>query len=367
MKKSKILFLVQLPPPVHGASLINKLLVESELLSKKYQIEVLPIQIANKMEGLGSFSIAKIFSAISIYFKLLSKLFSNSYDLVYFTLSPLGFAFYKDVGLVFLLKLFNRKIIFHLHGKGIKDELKSSFKRKLYISVFKNVEVIQLAEVLYDDIKDVYPNKPYVLPNGIKKMELDSFDKKETDGVTTFIYLSNLMEDKGILVFLEAIKNLKEIDNIFKAHIVGPSSDVTNEHLEEYIGKNSLTNVKLFGPAFNEDKYEHLVNSDVFVLPTYYKNECFPISILEAYQTGLVVLSTDNGAIPSMVIENVNGFLVPQRDAVALTERMEYLIENPEELEAIKENNRQEFNEKYTEEIFIKNFENIIDDVLTKQ
>ena len=367
MKKSKILFLVQLPPPVHGASLINKLLVESELLNKKYLIDVLPIQIANKMEGLGSFSIAKIFGAISIYFKLLSKLLSNRYDLVYFTLSPLGFAFYKDVGLVYMLKLFNRKIIFHLHGKGIKDELKSGFKKKLYISVFKNVEVIQLAEVLYDDIKVVYPNKPYVLPNGIKKMELDSLAKKETDQQTTFIYLSNLMEDKGILVFLEAVKNLKEIDNQFKAHIVGPSSDVTIKHLEEYISKHSLTNVKLFGPAFNEDKYKHLLNSDVFVLPTYYKNECFPISILEAYQTGLVVLSTDNGAIPSMVIENKNGFLVPQRDVPALTERMRYLIENPEELAAIKENNMKEFNEKYTEEIFIRNFENIIDDVLAKQ
>lgn len=367
MKKSKILFLVQLPPPVHGASLINKLLVESELLNNKYKIDVLPIQIANKMEGLGSFSLAKIFGAISIYFKLLSKLLTNRYDLVYFTLSPLGFAFYKDAGLVYLLKLFNCKIIFHLHGKGIKDELKSNFKKKLYLSVFKNVNVIQLAEVLYDDIKDVYPNKPYVLPNGIKKIQLDSLIQNETDQQTTFIYLSNLMEDKGILVFLEAVKNLKEIDKTFKAHVVGPSSDVTIEQLEKYISKHSLTNVALFGPAFNDDKYEHLVNSDVFVLPTYYKNECFPISILEAYQTGLVVLSTDNGAIPNMVIENENGFLVPQRDAVALTERMRYLIENPEELVAIKENNKKEFKEKYTEEIFIHNFENIIDDVLVKQ
>lgn len=367
MKKSKILFLVQLPPPVHGASLINKLLVESVLLNNKFNIDVLPIQLANKMEGLGNFSFSKIFGAITIYFKLLVKLFFNNYELVYFTLSPLGFAFYKDVGLVYLLKLFNRNIIFHLHGKGIKNELKSNFKKKLYTSVFRNVKVIQLAEVLYDDIKDVYPNKPYVLPNGIKKMKLDFLDKKETDEVTTFIYLSNLMEDKGILVFLEAIKNLKEIDNKFRAHIVGPSSDVTIVQLEEYISQYALKNVELFGPAFNEEKYKHLLKSDVFVLPTYYKNECFPISILEAYQTGLVVLSTDNGAIPSMVIENQNGFLVPQRDTVALTERMRYLIENPESLKSIKENNKQEFNEKYTEEIFIHNFENIIDDVLAKQ
>ena len=364
MKKSKILFLVQLPPPVHGASSINKLLAESQILKNKYQIDILPIQIANKMEGLGNFSMAKLFGAIAIYFKLWLKLLSKKYDLVYFTLSPLGFAFYKDVGLVYLLKLFNRKIIFHLHGKGIKNELKSNFKKKLYASVFKNVHVIQLAEVLYDDIKDVYPNQPYLLPNGIKKIKIDSL--QEANQITTFIYLSNLMEEKGILIFLEAVKNLKEFDNKFKVHIVGPSSDVTIEQLEEYINQHELTNVELFGPAFNEKKYEHLLQSDVFVLPTYYKNECFPISILEAYQSGLVVLSTDNGAIPSMVQENQNGFLVPQRDVLALTERMKYLIENPENLISIKENNKIEFNEKYTEEIFIQNFQNIIEDVLAK-
>src|SRR5690606_33116583 len=236
MKKSKILFLVQLPPPVHGASSINKLLAESQILKNKYQIDILPIQIANKMEGLGNFSMAKLFGAIAIYFKLWLKLLSKKYDLVYFTLSPLGFAFYKDVGLVYLLKLFNRKIIFHLHGKGIKNELKSNFKKKLYASVFKNVHVIQLAEVLYDDIKDVYLNQPYLLPNGIKKIKIDSL--QEANQITTFIYLSNLMEEKGILIFLEAVKNLKEFDNKFKVHIVGPSSDVTIEQLEEYINQN---------------------------------------------------------------------------------------------------------------------------------
>jgi|TARA_R100000479_G_scaffold165252_1_gene104445 glycosyltransferase involved in cell wall biosynthesis len=364
MKKNKILFLVQLPPPVHGASLMNKLLAESELLNNKYHIDTIPIQLSNKMEGLGNFSLGKIFGACSIYFKLLGKLLFNKYDLVYFTLSPLGFAFYKDAISVCILKIFRKNIVLHLHGKGIKNEIENKLKRRIYKFVFKNVEVIQLAEALKNDIQDIYPKTPYFLPNGVKKNDVVATERTNT--IPTFIYLSNLMKDKGILVFLEAIRNLKEYDNQFKVHIVGPSSDVTIEQLEVYISQNKLTNVKLFGPAFNEKKYEHLLKSDVFVLPTYYKNECFPLSILEAYQTGLVVLSTDNGAIPSMVQENKNGFLVPQRDVEALAERMRYLIKNPQQIETIKENNKKEFNEKYTEEIFIHNFETIIDDILAK-
>ncbi|GHC44491.1 glycosyl transferase [Ulvibacter litoralis] len=345
---------------------MNKLLAESELLNNKYTIDTIPIQLSNKMEGLGNFSLGKIFGAFSIYFKLIVKLLSNKYDLVYFTLSPLGFAFYKDAISVCILKIFRKNIVFHLHGKGIKNEIQNKLKRKIYKFVFKNVEVIQLAEALKNDIKDIYPKTPYFLPNGVKQIDVTTIDTKRTNSIPTFIYLSNLMKDKGILVFLEAVRNLKKYDNQFKVHIVGPSSDVTIEQLEEYISQNGLTNVKLFGPAFNQKKYKHLLKSDVFVLPTFYKNECFPLSILEAYQTGLVVLSTDNGAIPSMVQENKNGFLVPQKDVEALAERMKYLIKNPQKLEIIKENNKKEFNEKYTEEILIKNFETIIDDVLAK-
>ncbi|HBY69488.1 MAG TPA: hypothetical protein DEG69_18125, partial [Flavobacteriaceae bacterium] len=197
MKKNKILFLVQLPPPVHGASLMNKLLAESELLNNKYHIDTIPIQLSNKMEGLGNFSLGKIFGACSIYFKLLGKLLFNKYDLVYFTLSPLGFAFYKDAISVCILKIFRKNIVLHLHGKGIKNEIENKLKRRIYKFVFKNVEVIQLAEALKNDIQDIYPKTPYFLPNGVKKNDVVATERTNT--IPTFIYLSNLMKDKGIL------------------------------------------------------------------------------------------------------------------------------------------------------------------------
>ena len=44
---------------------------------------------------------------------------------------------------------------------------------------------------------------------------------------------------------------------------------------------------------------------------------------------GLPVVSTEHGGIPELVEHGVSGFLVPERDVAALTEKIEYLLERP--------------------------------------
>lgn len=367
MRKPKILFAVQLPPPVHGASLVNKTLTESSVVNEQYDIEVIQIQMASSMESLGQFSVRKIWNSISLFFRFFLKILFNKYDLFYFTLSPLGFAFYKDAILVMMIKLFGGKIVYHLHGKGIKDELESGFKKKVYEFVFRNTEVIQLAEVLAEDINAIYSGKPYVLANGIVDVAPELLKSESNESITTFIYLSNLMAEKGILLFLDSIRALKGMSEQFKIYIVGPSADVSLKQVEDFIKNEGIVNVEVVGPLYGNDKYAYFRKSDVFVLPTFYKNECFPLSILEAYQAGLVVLSTDNGAIPSMVKDSVNGFIIPQNNSAELTKRMKYLIEHPEIQQEIKSTNRAVFEERYTEKIFISNFIEIIDDILAQK
>jgi colanic acid/amylovoran biosynthesis glycosyltransferase len=50
----------------------------------------------------------------------------------------------------------------------------------------------------------------------------------------------------------------------------------------------------------------------------------------EAQAMGLPVLSTLHNGIPDGVLDGESGFLVPEKDADALAEKLTYLIENPE-------------------------------------
>src|SRR5439155_3502169 len=92
--------------------------------------------------------------------------------------------------------------------------------------------------------------------------------------------------------------------------------------------------------------------ADIFVFPTYYRAESFPLVILEAMSFGLPVVSTYEGAIPEIVIDGVTGHIVPRRDSAELAARLEYLILNPQARLTLGRNGRQRFMENYTMERF---------------
>lgn len=349
MKKKTILFAVQLPPPIHGSSIINELIVSNKKINENFDVEVLPIQMAATMEDMGSFSFKKLINTVLIILKQISILITKKVDLYYIALSPIHFAFYKDFILVTIAKIFNKKIIVHLHGQGIKSEASQSrIKRSMYKYVFKNVEVICLAEPLLEDIEDLYLGTPHILANGIKKEKDIAYPSK----TTTFLYLSNLKKEKGIEIFLEALFQLKQRGYNFKADIIGSSSNYTNEEAQNFVNDNDLTDyIRVLGPKFGPGKYKYLTRSKVFVLPSF--QECFPLTILEAYQSKAAVISTDTGGIPEIIANGKNGFVVSPNDVNALVDKMELFLKDENLHIKMGELNFAKFEKNYTQEVFI--------------
>ena len=67
-----------------------------------------------------------------------------------------------------------------------------------------------------------------------------------------------------------------------------------------------------------------------------------PLSILEAFATGLPVVSTPTGDIPSLVRHEETGLLVPQGDPSAMAEAVARLLEHPERARLMARLARQE-------------------------
>ena len=60
------------------------------------------------------------------------------------------------------------------------------------------------------------------------------------------------------------------------------------------------------------------------------EQEGIPVVLMEAQASGLPVIATYHSGIPEVVIDNKNGFLVPEEDEAALAEKLEYLVTHPE-------------------------------------
>ena len=68
-----------------------------------------------------------------------------------------------------------------------------------------------------------------------------------------------------------------------------------------------ISYVRYNGPKYGADKELLWNQADVFVLPTYYYNECFPLVLLEAMQHGVACISTEEGGIPDTIEDSKTG------------------------------------------------------------
>jgi glycosyltransferase involved in cell wall biosynthesis len=114
----------------------------------------------------------------------------------------------------------------------------------------------------------------------------------------------------------------------------------------------------------NEEKEAIFAKSDIFVFPTYYDNETFGLVNLEAMQAKLPIISTPEGGIPDMVEEGENGFIVSQKDAEALADKLEELIKDPQKRKEMGQKGYEKYQRAFTLQVFEERFTDILKKII---
>ena len=215
--------------------------------------------------------------------------------------------------------------IYHLHNKGVSTKRQLLVYRWAYDFVFRDANVILLSSHLYADIQAfVPPGLVSFCPNGIPdERRGDALalraDEANLDSTVRILFLSNLIESKGVGVLLEACAQLKRNGKKFMCDFVGAEGDISATAFQQALLRLDLTGVvRYLGRRQGVEKNAVFLAADIFCLPTFY--ECLPLVLIEAMQYSLPVVSCPEGGIPDLVTEGETGFLVPQRDAAALAD-----------------------------------------------
>lgn len=348
--KRKILFIVPLPPPVHGSTMMCKCIKDSKLINNKFDCKYVNISASRSMNEVHCFKFVKIWRILSSYFQLIRKLMTSRYDLCYVALA-FHKSLLKDAPLVFLCKLFGRKVVIHLHGKGASEDAKSGFYRWLLKHTFANTKVIMLSWLLYSDVEQFVKREDVsICPNGIPVVEREV--KERNNIVPRLLFLSNLIESKGVYVLLDALQLLAEKGISFECNFVGGETvEINRKRFEEEVTKRGLNRLVLYkGKKYGEDKEVIFENSDIFVLPT--SDDCSPLVLLEAMQRHLPCISTNIGGIKDLVEEGVNGLICDNKDAELLAESIKKLLDDPILRKEMGENGYEKFKKQYTSEAF---------------
>lgn len=358
---------MHMPPPVHGAAMMGKYIHDSELINEKFECHYINPSLSTSVANVGKVSIGKIVFMVKNIINIIRKVKNIIPDLCYYTPTADGWGIYRDLIVLSLLKWQKQKIVLHMHNKGVRNfSNKHRFARWAYRRIFKNTHVILLAKELYPDIqKYVIEKNIYYCPNGMPQTNLDGYERTSVHTPYTFLFLSNMIETKGVVEVLKACSILKSKGVKYVCNFVGKWSTVSKERFEGLIKELGVESyVSYLGAKYNEDKISELRNADSLVFPTYYPGECFPLVLIEAMEYGLPCISTFEGGIPSLIDDGETGFLVQSKDTEALADKMLWLIEHQEEGLLMGKKGRNRFLENFTLDIFEHRMADILSAVI---
>jgi len=367
-KHNSILYFIQLPPPVHGVSIINQQVFNSEKINNNFHRQLLEIKFSDRIDQLRSFSINKAFRFIVTIVQLITVLIKEPPHLIYFSLMPVGKGFYRDVFFALIMKMFRREIVFHLHNRGIEKQSSRICQRFLYHNVFNNSHIIHLSQYLIDRefMHLKLSNTHYhVIPNGVFFDTSNSKIKSNNNNEVQLLFLSNLFPEKGLFELLDSFKTLREKHSNIYLSIIGTPYKNSEKRLEKYFIENDKLKNSIYyhGSLYGEAKKEFLENSDIFIFPSWFREECFPLVILEAMAAGLPIVATDVGVINEIIDDGIDGFIVPCENQDLLTDKIDKLIKSKQLRLSMGRKAREKYKKKYTLAIFEQNMFQVLNKI----
>lgn len=364
---NKVLFLLHLPPPVHGSSIVGDMLSKSKLINSRFSCEFINILASESIQKTGKFQFKKLIGFIGIWLKLLFSLIFNRPSLCCHALTTSGLAFSRDFFLVLTVKLFRVPIVYHMHNKGVSNNQNKLLYNFGYMFIFNKAKVILLSKLLHNDISKYVPfSEVYICPYGIVEHEVNSNLVKSHH--PNILFLSNLIESKGVVVLLEACKILMNKNIDFYCNFIGSEGDIDRNKFDLIVSRLGIkSKVSYLGRKVGEEKNNYLKRADIFVFPTYYHFETFGLVNLEAMQYGLPVISTNEGGIPDIVENGKTGFLVRKNDPEHLADMLEILVQDKDLRLKMGEAGKVKFHKEYTIDVFENRLSEILSDILDKK
>src|ERR1700761_2690330 len=152
--KPKVLFVIHLPPPIHGSAVVGSYIKNSRMINRELDAQYINLATNTNLKQSGKGSFKKLLIFLSLIGKVIRAAFSTRFDVCYMSLSARGPSFYKDLVIVFILKITGNNIVYHFHNKGVAEASGSWINRSLFRFVFNNTRSIFLSTFLYPDIKN---------------------------------------------------------------------------------------------------------------------------------------------------------------------------------------------------------------------
>lgn len=349
----KTLFFIPMPPPYSGPEMVALLFSKSKIFSNENYFKFINSTLKRTNKSKGKIEIEGILNFIKLYFVYIKNIIK--YDSVFLYINSNRVGFIRDSIYILTAYLFNKKIITQYHGGYfhifyyqqnwlfrifIKFILKkinllvvlgeSLIKMFDFVSLKQNICVIHNGM----DIKNIStgPNRfKNKFPFTILFIGHLWFTKGFYDLIVSYKSLYGKHGSKIKLIFagekMGKSKNIYDfLDNKWKEYFRINEKNILNE-INGFIENSRIYNAEYLGIIIGNEKKAAFNQANVFVLPSY--TEGFSMACLEALSHGLPVIVGPEGVLADIVEDKRNGFVVPLNSPQIISEKIEWLMEQP--------------------------------------
>ena len=229
------------------------------------------------------------------------------------------------------------------------------FPQKVFFQNPEDLNLFVAKRLISERQADLLPG------SGINLKEFSPIEFKRNSHFT-FLMISRLIIDKGVVEYITAIENLKAKGILAKFQLLGSMDPehkrgIKLEIIKEWIDSGT---VEYLGTTSNVIPY--IAKADCIVLPSY--REGTPRALLEAASCAKPIIATNVPGCRQIVLDNFNGLLCNLKDANDLAEKMESMMSMKDaQLKQFGENGRNLVEKGYDQNIVFEKYFNAIDEL----
>ena len=378
-KKKKVLFLV----PDDVTFLVQRLVMAQGVQKAGYDVHVASEDtgVSHKVEELG-FTFHRLdlhrggmnpFADFKPFIKLVFFLAKERPDILQcVSIKPViyGSTAGAIVGLKRIVCLVNG-LGYAFEGKNVKGNIVQFIAKALY----RNALALPGIRVIFQNPDDrdffvesklVDAGKTLLIRGSGVNMQKFAPSSQPNNPTPVVLYVGRLLWSKGIRELIEATRTLKNENIAFTLKVVGAPDEknpkaVPRDYLEK-LHQEGL--IEWLGRQTDMPKFYK--EADIVVLPTQYR-EGLPLTLLEASSTGRAIIATDAPGCREVIRDHVNGFKIPSKDAVALTNAMRTLILDPELRKQYGGAGSEIVRKEFSSDIVQKQLVNLYENLLTEK
>ncbi len=335
-----------------------------------------PMRFSRSTSEIGSFSLRKLLVLMAILLEIIAKRFSSGATILYYppagaNLTPV----LRDLFLLIPTRFLFGYTVFHFHAAGLSGIYSRLPRvlRPLYRLAYNDPDLaIFTTAATSAESQSLRAKRSAIIPCGIPDNALETTVRSDpATKVPSILFAGILCEEKGVLVLLEACRQLTSDGLRFHLTCIGAfqSADfkikvealLKQEGLEEF--------VHFPGVITGKPKDELFSRSDIFCFPSHYPAESFGVVLIEAMSFSLPIVATDWQGIPEVVGQSSDkanppgALLVPPRDAPAVAAALGQLIRSPQLRSSMGKHNRARYLEHFTLAKYRSNLETALTDI----